>query len=234
MAKLGPVQEQTMEEILASIRRMISEGDAHITEPPVAEPRGGEPTRPAGNVAKLFADDDEDEPEPEPEPEAEEDVEAEEQATDNVVELAIAQAMEDAEAEVRADAAAAVTAPMVEDEPAPSSDTASPAGPASISAASPPAAIAREPARADDPRPVLSSERRTPAPLLSPRSDAVVSGAFNQLATTMLLSGSARTVDDLVEDLLRPMLRSWLDVNLPPLVERLVREEIERVARGRR
>ena len=61
-----------------------------------------------------------------------------------------------------------------------------------------------------------------------------MSGAFNQLATTMLLSGSARTVDDLVEDLLRPMLRSWLDINLPPLVERLVREEIERVARGRR
>jgi hypothetical protein len=61
----------------------------------------------------------------------------------------------------------------------------------------------------------------------------MVSSAFNQLATTML-SGSARTIDELVEDLLRPMLRSWLDVNLPPLVERLVREEIERVSRGRR
>jgi cell pole-organizing protein PopZ len=29
------------------------------------------------------------------------------------------------------------------------------------------------------------------------------------------------------------MLRNWLDTNLPPLVERLVREEIERVSRGR-
>jgi cell pole-organizing protein PopZ len=65
---------------------------------------------------------------------------------------------------------------------------------------------------------------------LSPHTDAVVSGAFNQLATTMLRSGSARTLDDLVEDMLRPMLGSWLDVNLPPLVEKLVREQIERLS----
>jgi cell pole-organizing protein PopZ len=79
--------------------------------------------------------------------------------------------------------------------------------------------------------PTPLEERRQP--LLSPRSDAAVSGAFNQLASSML-SGSARTIDELVEDLLRPLLRSWLDMNLPPLVERLVREEIERVSRGRR
>jgi cell pole-organizing protein PopZ len=34
--------------------------------------------------------------------------------------------------------------------------------------------------------------------------------------------------------MLRPMLSDWLDDNLPKLVERLVREEIERVARGPR
>ena len=39
MGKLGPVQEQTMEEILASIRRMISEGDPRIGEPHSLEPR---------------------------------------------------------------------------------------------------------------------------------------------------------------------------------------------------
>jgi cell pole-organizing protein PopZ len=33
--------------------------------------------------------------------------------------------------------------------------------------------------------------------------------------------------------MLRPMLKDWLDENLPPLVERLVREEIERVSRRR-
>jgi cell pole-organizing protein PopZ len=71
-----------------------------------------------------------------------------------------------------------------------------------------------------------------PRPLMSPRSDAVVANAFQQL-TTKMLAGSARSMDELVEDMLRPMLRNWLDTNLPPLVERLVREEIERVSRGR-
>ena len=36
-----------------------------------------------------------------------------------------------------------------------------------------------------------------------------------------------------MKDMLRPMLKAWLDDNLPPLVERLVRAEIERVARRR-
>ncbi len=41
-------------------------------------------------------------------------------------------------------------------------------------------------------------------------------------------------MEETVRDLLRPMLKQWLDDNLPPLVERLVRSEIERVARGGR
>ena len=43
----------------------------------------------------------------------------------------------------------------------------------------------------------------------------------------------ARTLDDLVKEMLRPMLKSWLDDNLPSIVERIVRAEIERVSRGR-
>jgi cell pole-organizing protein PopZ len=70
------------------------------------------------------------------------------------------------------------------------------------------------------------------APLLSPRADAAVAVAFDELTRTML-SGGTRTIDGIVEDLLRPMLKGWLNANLPPLVERLVREEIERVSRGR-
>jgi cell pole-organizing protein PopZ len=68
---------------------------------------------------------------------------------------------------------------------------------------------------------------------MSPRSDAAVASAFQQL-TTKMLAGSTRNMEELVEEMLRPMLRNWLDTNLPPLVERLVREEIERVSRGRR
>ncbi|WP_420867633.1 PopZ family protein [Afifella marina] len=69
--------------------------------------------------------------------------------------------------------------------------------------------------------------------LLSDDADEAVSGAFNSLAHT-ILSQNARTLEDLVSEMLRPMLKEWLDDNLPPLVERLVREEIERVSRGRR
>ena len=51
-------------------------------------------------------------------------------------------------------------------------------------------------------------------------------------AETVLVQNS-RTLDDLVREMLRPMLKAWLDDNLPTLVERMVRAEIERVSRGR-
>jgi uncharacterized protein len=69
--------------------------------------------------------------------------------------------------------------------------------------------------------------------LLSPNSTAAVSAAFNSLASTVL-SENARTLEDLVKEMMRPMLKDWLDENLPGLVERIVRAEIERVARGGR
>ncbi len=56
--------------------------------------------------------------------------------------------------------------------------------------------------------------------------------AFNSLASTVL-GANARTLEDLVKEMLRPMLKTWLDDNLPSLVERIVRDEIERVSRGR-
>ena len=56
--------------------------------------------------------------------------------------------------------------------------------------------------------------------------------AFNTLAQTVLVQ-NARTLEDLVREMLRPMLKAWLDENLPGTVERLVRAEIERVSRGR-
>ena len=69
-------------------------------------------------------------------------------------------------------------------------------------------------------------------PLLSGATVAAVDSAFNALAHTVLVQ-NARTLEDLVREMLRPMLKTWLDDNLPGLVERLVRAEIERVARGR-
>jgi uncharacterized protein len=68
--------------------------------------------------------------------------------------------------------------------------------------------------------------------ILSHSTVATVQSAFNALANTVL-SNNARTLEDLVKEMLRPMLKSWLDDNLPGLVERIVKAEIERVSRGR-
>jgi cell pole-organizing protein PopZ len=70
-------------------------------------------------------------------------------------------------------------------------------------------------------------------PMLSHSTVSAVESAFNSLANTVL-SNNARTLEDLVKEMLRPMLKSWLDDNLPGLVERIVKAEIERVSRGGR
>ena len=77
-------------------------------------------------------------------------------------------------------------------------------------------------------------ESEAPArPILSHSTVSAVESAFNSLANTVL-SNNARTLEDLVKEMLRPMLKSWLDDNLPGLVERIVKAEIERVSRGGR
>jgi cell pole-organizing protein PopZ len=81
--------------------------------------------------------------------------------------------------------------------------------------------------------PAHSPSPPAPEALLSAETNAAVSAAFGSLATT-ILSENSRTIEDLVREMLRPMLKAWLDDNLPGLVERMVRAEIERVARGGR
>ncbi|SNZ07550.1 hypothetical protein SAMN06265368_1082 [Cohaesibacter gelatinilyticus] len=68
-------------------------------------------------------------------------------------------------------------------------------------------------------------------PLVSNQTSEVVTNAFENLTHT-ILSNNTRTMENVVEDMLRPMLKAWLDQNLPVMVERLVRAEIERVSRG--
>jgi uncharacterized protein len=93
------------------------------------------------------------------------------------------------------------------------------------------------PAGLEASRPHLESEagargEAERAQLLSRETSAAVDSAFNSLAQTVLVQ-NARTLEDLVREMLRPMLKTWLDDNLPGMVERLVRAEIERVSRGR-
>ena len=82
---------------------------------------------------------------------------------------------------------------------------------------------------------VVFSTKPEPSPdraLISNETIAAVDSAFNTLAHTVI-GQNARTLEDLVREMLRPMLKSWLDDNLPSMVERIVRAEIERVSRGR-
>jgi cell pole-organizing protein PopZ len=80
--------------------------------------------------------------------------------------------------------------------------------------------------------PPFESPAAAPPQILSRSTVSAVESAFNTLAHTVL-SNNARTLEDLVREMLRPMLKSWLDDNLPGLVERIVKAEIERVSRGR-
>ncbi len=93
--------------------------------------------------------------------------------------------------------------------------------------------------RPPDPAPrIVEEPRRAAAPpppdaaLISASTVAAVDSAFNALAHTVI-GQNARTLEDLVKEMLRPLLKSWLDDNLPGVVDRIVRAEIERVSRGR-
>ncbi|WP_349629113.1 DUF2497 domain-containing protein [Stappia sp. WLB 29] len=196
-----------MEEILASIRRIISDEDTSAggkagAEPEEAMPAAGEEMS-QDDLDKLFdsAGDDEVEIEAEDEPD-----------TDDVLQLTEEQAVEADEVDLDAfdmveglgsDEDEAGDVAFVDEEPA-SAPRAAPRGSA-----------------------VPDGED-----LLSPDANQAVQAAFHNLAGT-ILSNNARTLEDLVKEMLRPMLKGWLDENLPPLVERLVRQEIERVSRGR-
>jgi cell pole-organizing protein PopZ len=68
--------------------------------------------------------------------------------------------------------------------------------------------------------------------LISPATAAAVDAALNTLAEAVQVRNGP-SLEEVVTELLRPMLKSWLDENLPGLVERLVRAEIERVTRNR-
>lgn len=77
----------------------------------------------------------------------------------------------------------------------------------------------------------VEAPQKAEVQLLSSESGNSISAAFSALSAAKQAQDSAN-LDSMAREMLRPMLKSWLDDNLPTLVERLVRAEIERVARG--
>jgi len=91
-------------------------------------------------------------------------------------------------------------------------------------------------ASAPKPEPVptpVEEEEPPSSPLLSDQADEAVSAAFEALSTSLALQ-SSELAENAAREILRPLLKTWLDENLPSMVERLVKAEIQRVARGGR
>ena len=176
-------QEPTMEEILASIRRIISEDDAP------AEEEALESAAPvvAARVEAAPAEDDVleltdriDDPKDEEAPLALGDIE--------------------------------VVEPKSAPEPVP----------------------VAPPPRAYSPPPVMDAPVVREEPLVGAPAASSAASAFGALERTILMPAGGRTLEDVVREMLRPMLKSWLDENLPAIVEAQVAAEVERIARQRR
>ncbi len=172
----GAGADPSMDDILASIRKILNEDDA--APPPQATP-------PAAEATAEAADD----------------------AMDLTADMMIAPP---------AETAAPAAAPHLVEVPP---------------EAAPPAAPTPPPAPAPSPAPALAA-----ATLVSPPAAAAAAAALGQLSRAVAQDRAASisrsmglSIEDVVREELRPLLKEWLDTHLPPLVERLVRAEIERV-----
>ena len=247
MTQPAKVQEPSMEEILASIRRIIADDEAKPASaekpasPPPAAAKPEPPAKPAmkdippsaiAPAPKSAAA----KPAPPPAPEPvvsnnQDDIDAMLASLDAATpEADIRPAQPEPEADVFE-----LTDEMAVPDPAPAAPQAAsfhkidPQDDLEFAESAAARALHRQPAY--EPPPFESA----PAPqqqILSHSTVSAVESAFNSLANTVL-SNNARTLEDLVKEMLRPMLKSWLDDNLPGLVERIVKAEIERVSRGR-
>jgi hypothetical protein len=198
-------QEPSMEEILASIRRIISEDgtpedgaqDAAAAAPaPSEEPEDAETSAEAEAVAPAEPDEDDVLELTEIAEEAGE--EADQDSVDGMFDSA-AEPEAELEAELEVE-------PEYEPEPAP-----------------------------------VSTPHVASAPEGGLLSAAAASAAESQLSSLVAAVGQAqggtpigagnRTIEDLVKEVMRPMIKQWLDAHLPALTERIVRREVERLAR---
>jgi len=236
MASAQPKYDPSMEELLASIRRIISEDD---------EQPGTAIQDPAFGLENAFGT----------EPALEDDFGGLDPATlPDLIEQSIREAFPSeeqsgtwGEAEMNAFSAALTADEDEGDDPLAYLQDNAPAEWEEQQAAdsvdthsfepfSRPEGVAPEPA---DPDPtILASQAFVAADaqeirrLMSGRSEEMVGAAFDDLARRVEQPVS-RSLEDVVQDCLRPMLQDWLDQNLPPIVERMVQQEIDRVARRR-
>lgn len=200
-------QEPTMEEILASIRRIISD-----EEQPEGKP-GEEVEADNTPVAAV--------PEPEEPEEPETPQEETPLETDAAPEEAEAEAEESAEAlasEENQEGVLELTEMVKEDGSVVSLREEQARREAAPENAAPEAVEG------------LESELMSQAAATSATAAfASLAGAVSSSRGVSIGAGN-RTLEDLVKELLRPMLKEWLDSNLPPMVQRIVEKEISKLA----
>ena len=232
MTQAAKVQEPSMEEILASIRRIIADDDvskpagkAEPAAPP--KPAAPAPNRPAAAPAKPAT------PPPAPPKPAAPPPAAATNSQDEIDAM-----LAELDGPPKATPKPATPPPVAPPAPAVATPPAAEVldlTEAMAAPATPPPGPAPSFRTIDATSDVVFTNRPEPQPeraLISNETIAAVDSAFNTLAHTVI-GQNARTLEDLVKEMLRPMLKSWLDDNLPGMVERIVRAEIERVSRGR-
>lgn len=190
--------EPTMEEILSSIRRIISDDDQPAEAPVAAKAPAPAPKAPA--------------PAPEPEPDPIDDLEiaAEAEAEPDAVEEDVLELTQ----VVNEDGTVSDIDEIAEPEPEPEPEE---------------ELVMEAPEPMEDLAPLSPSE-----PIMGDMAANLAAAALNQLVVEMpkyIGIGQGLTLEEITRELLRPMLKQWLDAHLPSTVERLVQEEIARVSR---
>ncbi len=89
-----------------------------------------------------------------------------------------------------------------------------------------------EPIAAPEPVPAPAAAAVTPETIISPPAASAAAGSMARLAGTLRISEApGQTIEGVVRELLKPMLKEWLDRNLPAIVEARVEAELERISR---
>jgi len=174
-------QDQSMDDILASIRRILNEDEAAAEAADAADPAKPEP-----------------DPEPEPEPEA-----------------------------------FAAPPPPIAPAPVTAPPPRARSGPEPVELTSDMLVTPPNPPPAAPPR--MGLGMYDASDLIAPAAAAAAAASVGSLLRAVSSERGSQvyrggpSIEDLVREEIRPILKDWLDHHLPPLVERLVRAEIERV-----
>lgn len=244
MSNSAAAQEPSMEEILASIRRIITDEEGNPTSEQKSQENSDSAKEMLGNGAAetedgllsssqpmspddldaLFASDEDDNAvsaegaTAETDADAAEPEEASSEDDDEVMELTAAEIEDDEtnpdDDEMELIEGMDIVFDDIQDE---------------IAIEEPVVQASPEPTPVVEPSPASVERPSNLESLISQQAATSVSESFSNLSG-LLVSSQAKTMEDLLKEMLRPMLQSWLDENLPSLVEKMVAAEIRRLS----